>query len=45
MWAVAERHADVARLLLDRGADVRARTSGAFTPLLFCGPDGRIATS
>jgi ankyrin len=26
MWAVAQRHADVARLLLENGADLRART-------------------
>ena len=35
MWAVAERHPAAARLLLDHGADVGARSKGGLTALLF----------
>src|SRR5262245_34480214 len=33
MWAVSERHRDVAQRLLNRGADIHARTDQGFTPL------------
>jgi ankyrin repeat protein len=33
--AIAERHANVAKLLLDKGADVNARNTSGFTPLHF----------
>src|SRR5262249_46342137 len=40
MWAVAERHLDIARLLIANGADVRARSTGGFTPLMFAARQG-----
>jgi ankyrin repeat protein len=40
MWAVSERHADVARALIEAGADVRARAVSGFTPLLFAARAG-----
>lgn len=45
MWAAAEGHADVARLLLDNGAAVSARSSGGFTPLLFAARSGDVGTA
>lgn len=41
MWAAAEGHEDVARLLLDYGAEVDARSIGGFTPLAFAVQEGR----
>ena len=35
MWAAAERHSEVVRALIERGADVNARTQSGFTPLMF----------
>ena len=35
MWALSEGHLDVARLLIDAGADVHGSTTGGFTPLMF----------
>jgi len=40
MWAVAQKHADVARLLIEHKADVHARTNSGFTPLLFAAQQG-----
>ncbi|MBI2822692.1 MAG: ankyrin repeat domain-containing protein [Acidobacteria bacterium] len=40
MWAVMERHPDVAGLLIEHGADVHARSRGGFTPLLFAAQRG-----
>ena len=34
MWAAGEGHADVARVLIEHGADVDARSKGGFTALL-----------
>ena len=45
MRAVAEKHPEVVRALLDRGADVRARSKGGFTALLFAGQQGEIASA
>src|SRR5262249_17459176 len=42
MWAVASRHLDAARALVAHGADVRARSTGGFTPLLFAAREGDI---
>src|SRR4051812_35614427 len=42
MWAVSERHLDVARELIDRGANVRARSTAGFTPLLFAARGGSL---
>jgi len=40
MWAVAEKHPEVARVLIDHGADVHAHSTSGFTPLLFAAQQG-----
>jgi ankyrin repeat protein len=35
MWAAAEGHAAVVKLLIEKGADVKAASKGGFTPLVF----------
>ena len=45
MWAISERHADVARFLIERGANVQARTKTGFTALRFAAREGDIATA
>ena len=35
MWAAAEAHPAVVKLLIEQGADVQARAKGGFTPVLF----------
>ena len=40
MWAIAERHLDVVRLLLEHGADARAMTRQGFTPLHLAAREG-----
>ena len=40
MWAVAEKHAEVARVLIDHGADVHLHSTSGFTPLLFAAQQG-----
>jgi len=45
MRAVAEKHPEVVRALIDRGADVRARSKGGFTALLFAGQQGELASA
>jgi uncharacterized protein len=40
MWAVAEKHPEVVRLLIEAGADAHARSTGGFTPLLFAAQQG-----
>jgi len=35
MWALSERHLPVARLLIEHGADLQARSASGFGPLLF----------
>src|SRR5690242_516858 len=40
MWAVAEKHTEVARMLIDHGADARAHSTSGFTPLLFAAQQG-----
>ena len=45
MWAVAERHAGVAAALIAAGADVRARSHGEFTPLLFAARHGDVESA
>jgi ankyrin repeat protein len=43
MRAVAQNHVEIARVLVDAGADVRARSTNRFTPLLFAAQQGNIA--
>jgi len=45
MRAVAEKHPEVVRALIDRGADVRARSKGGFTALLFASQQAEIASA
>lgn len=42
MWAAAEGHAEVVEVLIEVGADFRARLASGFTPLLFAVREGRI---
>jgi len=44
MWAAAAGHARVVQLLIDRHADIRARSNAGTTPLLFAVRHGDIAT-
>jgi uncharacterized protein len=45
MRAVAEKHPEVVRALIDGGADVRVRSKGGFTALHFAGQQGEIASA
>lgn len=45
MWAVAQKHADVAKVLLDKGADFKARSKGGFSPLMFAARVGDIESA
>ena len=40
MWAVAEGRPEVARVLIEHGADVHARSKTGFTPLMFAAQHG-----
>ena len=42
MWAMAEPHHDIVRLLLARGADPMVSTPAGFTPLMFAARNGDI---
>jgi len=44
-WAVAERHLDIVRVLIDKGADVHARPRQAFSPLIGAAENGDIETA
>jgi len=44
MWAAAEKHEATVRALLERKADVRARSKGGLTPLLFAVRAGDVPT-
>jgi ankyrin len=43
MWAAAEHHPDVVRLLIEQGADLNARTKKGFTALHFAAREGDLA--
>jgi len=45
MWAISERHSTVARRLVERGADIRARSAGGYTPLLFAARVGDLESA
>jgi ankyrin repeat protein len=45
MWAAAERHADVVRLLIEAGANPQAHTKKGFTALHFAAREGDLATT
>jgi ankyrin repeat protein len=40
MWAVAQKHSDVVRILIEHKAAVQARTEDGFTPLMFTSQQG-----
>ena len=40
MWALGEKHTEVARKLIEHGADIHAATTLGFTPLLFAAREG-----
>jgi ankyrin repeat protein len=42
MWAVAQKHADVAKALIDAGADLRAKSRGGMSPMMFAARVGAI---
>src|SRR5262249_46463354 len=42
MWAAAEGHAAVVKMLIAAGADLNVRVKSGFTPLLFAARDGRL---
>jgi ankyrin repeat protein len=45
MWAAAEGHAEVIRMLVEAGAQVQTRSRAGFTPLLFAVRDGHAAAA
>jgi ankyrin repeat protein len=45
MWAAAERHTNVVRILVEAGADLRARTKQGFTALHFAAREGDLETT
>lgn len=45
MWAAAERHAPVVRLLLEHRADPTARSTTGYTPLLFAARSGDLESA
>jgi ankyrin repeat protein len=45
MWAISERHSDVARLLLEHGADPKVRSTGGYSPLLFAARVGDLESA
>ncbi len=45
MWAISERHSSVAKLLVERGADIRARSTAGYTPLLFAARVGDLESA
>ena len=40
MWSLEQKHHSIARVLIEHGADVRARSKSGFTPLLFAARQG-----
>ena len=40
MWALSEKHLDVAQTLIEQGANISTRSKGGFTPLLFAARQG-----
>ena len=44
MWAAAENHTGVVQTLIEAGADLKVRSNGGFTPLLFAVRAGRLET-
>ena len=45
MWAISERHSNVARRLVERGADMHARSTGGYSPILFAARAGDLESA
>jgi len=45
MWAAAEGHSVVTRILAENGADIRMTSNGGFTPLMFAARSGNPETA
>ena len=45
MWAVSEKHPEIAQALVAAGADARAHTTGGFTPLMFAARVGDVESA
>ena len=45
MWAAAEKHPEVVRVLTESGADIHARSNGGFTALLFSAQQGDLESA
>ena len=45
MWAIAGSHSEIAGALIERRADVHARTRGGFTPLMFAAQQGDLESA
>jgi ankyrin repeat protein len=45
MWAISERHSTVVARLIERGADIHARSTGGSTPLLFAARVGDLESA
>lgn len=45
MWAVAEKHPEVAKALVDHGANVNAQSKGGFTALQFAAQQGDVESA
>ncbi len=45
MWAVSRAHAGVAEALIEKGADIHARSIDGFTPMLFAARVGDVASA
>jgi ankyrin repeat protein len=45
MWAISEKHSNVARQLVESGADIQARSTGGYSPLLFAARVGDLESA
>ena len=45
MWALAQKHADIAAALIQAGADVNAHAKSGFTPLMFAAQQGDLESA
>jgi ankyrin repeat protein len=45
MWAAAEKHPEIAKVLIDHGADINARTKTGFTALTFAAQSGDVKSA
>ena len=45
MWTIAGKHSQIAGVLVERRADIHARTRGGFTPLMFAAQQGDVESA